>query len=86
MLHAEEDAVEIDGHLPLPVGKRHVDDGAREADPGIIDENIQPAEPRPDLRHDRLPVLLKRHVVVVVRAFASRGAQFAQQVLAFVVL
>ena len=45
MLYAEEDAIEIDGHLPLPVGERHVDHGPGEADPGIVDENVQPAEP-----------------------------------------
>ncbi|MEH2515375.1 hypothetical protein V1279_000948 [Bradyrhizobium sp. AZCC 1610] len=45
MLHAEEDAIEIDGHLPLPVGERHLDHGTREADPGIVDEYIEPAEP-----------------------------------------
>ena len=77
MLYAKEDAVEIDGHLTLPVGERHVDHGTREANPGIVDENIEPAEPRPGLGHDRLPVLLARHVVMVVLAFASRGAQFA---------
>ena len=86
MLYAEEDAVEIDGNLPLPVGERHVDHGTREADPGIVDENIEPAEPCTGLGHDRLPVLLARHVVVVVLTLAPKSAQFAQQDLAFLVL
>ena len=86
MLHAEENAVEIDRHLPLPVGERHVDHGTREANPGIVDENVEPAEPCPGLGHDRLPVFLARYVVVVVLALASDGAQFAQQALALLVL
>ena len=86
MLHAEEDAIEIDGHLPLPVGERHVDHGTREANPGIVDENVEPAEACTDSSHDRLPVFLARHVVVVVRALASHGAQLTQQALAFLVL
>jgi hypothetical protein len=72
--------------LPLPVGERHVDHRTREADPGIVDENVEPAEPRPGLGHDRLPVLLASHVVVVILALAPKSAQFAQQALAFLVL
>ena len=43
---AEEDAIEVDGNLASPVGKRHVDDRTGEADPGVVDENVEPAEPR----------------------------------------
>ena len=86
VLHAEKDTVEIDRDLPLPVSERHVDHGAREPNPGIVDENIEPAEAAAGLGHDRLPVLFARHVVMIVFALASDGVQFAQQARALLVL
>ena len=86
MLDAEKDAIEIDGNLSSPVGERHIDHWTGEADPGVVDENVEPAEPRFRFGYYRLPVVLKGHVVMKVFCVASIRAQFAQQALAVLVL
>ena len=42
-LHAEEDAVDVDGHLAAPVFEREFVDKAGDGDAGIVDEDVEAA-------------------------------------------
>ena len=63
MLGAQEHAIEIDAHLAPPIGEGEIGDRSGNRNPGIVDQNIQPAEPRTDFRDHGNPVGFVRHVV-----------------------
>ena len=58
----EEHAVDIDLHDPAPIGDRGIDDAAAPADPDIVVEQVEPAEPGERLVDQRAALHLVDHV------------------------
>ena len=71
MLHAEEDAIDIDCLLAAPVLMAHLEDRGADADTGIVDENVEPAELVLNGCDDFLPARLARHVMAVSACCAA---------------
>ena len=58
VLGAEENAGQIDGAKPVPFLEARLLDPFAEKDPGIVDQDVEPAEARDGGRNRRRPVLL----------------------------
>ena len=63
MLHAEEDAFEVDGLLTPPFLERHVEDAAPDADARVVHEHVQAAMAVDGVSDDLRPGCLVGHVV-----------------------
>ena len=82
VLAAEEDAGRVDRHDPLPaLGAVRV--GLRAAaQPGVVDQRVEPAVPLQRRRDQRLPIRLRAHVGMHVQRLAAVRADLGRDLLA----
>ena len=86
MLDAEEDAVEVDGLLTLPISECHGDDAAADADAGVVHEDVHTTHCRERGCYDLFPFGFAGDVVMHELGMASLvadrgGGRFASFVL-----
>ena len=86
MLHTEEHTVEVDRHLSLPVGQRHLDDAAADPDPGVVDQDVESFVVIGHCGYDGDPGLLGGDVVGHVLGGAAGGVDLGRHGVSCLVL
>ena len=79
LARAEESAAQVHGHHPLPVLQRHVGDGLRLLDAGVVDEHVETTEALHDAAHERAHVRFARDVAADGKSLAAASLDFRHE-------